>query len=322
MPPLVIRSLPGVPASFLPIGAVGLPVMVESAGWILPFRKGFRLWINRSGENKMMQFNVTPSQEIGELDSLPLVGAGTVGCERGFIVTGADASGLPLVAATDADGRLSWQHVIEGPAPFRWPIPGCGRKPVILWQTDQGRVEIAEVSAKGVGRRTSFAVGGPPLDLAAAGDSVWAVWADASGVVALEATANEVKKFHLSQSYTSEIAVGVCVDGVCVAWGQPGYTFLARKHAGREAFEEPLKLDVGAAVGGTLRVIPGDEPLVHAARAWLKEGEPARVLSVLTGPGYRPLAIEGIVHSVASHGNTVVLLGETELRFLGRVPCD
>jgi hypothetical protein len=269
-----------------------------------------------------MQFSVTPSREVSELNTLPLVAAGAIGCEEGFIVTGADASGLPLVAATDADGRLLWQQVLEVPAPFRWPMPGCGQKPVILWQTDQGRVEIAEVSAKGVGRRTSFAVGGPPLDLAVAGDSVWAVWADASGVVALEATVEEVQKFQLAQSYTSEIAVGGCDDSVCIAWGQAGYTFLARKHAGREAFEEPLKLDVGAAGGGALRVIPGDEPLVHASRAWLKEGEPARVLSVLAGPGYRPLAIEGIVHSVASKGKTVALLGETELRFLGRVPCD
>jgi hypothetical protein len=317
--PLIIRSQPGPGASFLPLAVVGLPVVVESGGWILPFHDEFRVWINRPGAGRTMQFSVAPSREINELDFLPLIAAGVAECGEGFIVTGADKRGLPVVAGTGSDGRILWQQLIDGPIPFRWPAPGCGRKPMMLWQNEQGRVEVADVGANGIVNRSSFAVGGPPLDLAVTRDSVWAIWSDASGIFAFEAADIGAQEFQLSESYTSEIALGACTDGVCVAWAQAGAAFLARKRTGSKAFEEPYKFELGAAAGGPLRVIPGDEPLIQASRARLEEGEPPRVLSVLTSPGLQPLVIEGIVHSVARRGEKVVLLGETVLRFLKRV---
>jgi hypothetical protein len=316
---LVIHSLPGTTTSFPLLAVVGLPVEVESAGWIRPSHGNFRVWINCAGESRTLQFNVTPAGKIDQRDPLPLVAAGAADCGDNFIVTGADDRGLPVVAGTDQAGRLLWLHLLEGPPPFRWPIPGCGRHPAILWQTEQGRAETAAVSADGLARQNSFAVGGPPLDLQVALDSAWAVWADASGIWALETSAMGARKFHLSESYASEIAVRCSPDLVWVAWGREGSAFLARKTARHDAFEEPLKFDVRAASGGILEIIPGSEPLVHARRGWLEEGKPARILSVLTGPGYQPLTIEGMVYSIATQDDTVVLLGGTELVFLGRV---
>jgi len=315
MLPLGTRVQSSITTSFLPMAAVGLPVRVESAGWVLPFHDEFRVWINQPGEGRTLQIRVTPAREICELNSLPLVAAGVIGCGEGFIVTGADGSGLPLVVGTAADGTSLWQHKIGDPTPFRWPTPGCGRTPVLLWQMEQGRVEVADVSANGVARRTSFTVEGPPLELAVARDSVWAAWSNSAGVFSLEATGREAKHFRLSETYASEIAVGACGDGICVAWGNTNSAFLARKAAGRPAFEEALELDLGTAAGGVIEIVPGDKPLLHARRAHLEEGEPARVWSVLTGPGLEPLVMDGLMHSVASSGETVVLLGERELRF-------
>jgi hypothetical protein len=316
---LVIHSLPGTTTSFPLLAVVGLPVEVESAGCIRPSHGNFRVWINCAGESRTLQFNVTPSGKIDELDSLPLLAAGAADCGDNFIVTGADDRGLPVVAGADQAGKLLWSHLLEGPPPFRWPMPGCGPNPAILWQTEQGRAETADVSVDGLSRQNSFKVGGPPLDLDVAPDSTWAIWADASGICALKTSAMGSHKFQLSKSYANEIAVRCSPDVVWVAWGQEGSAFLARKTASRDAFEDPLKLDVRAASGGTLEIIPSSEPLVHARRGWLEEGKPARILSVLTGPGYQPLTIEGIVYSIATQGNTVVLLGRTELVFLGRV---
>jgi hypothetical protein len=316
MQSLVIHTLPG--SAPLPAAAVvGLPAMVESAGWILSYNDRFRVWINRPKESRTLQFDVTPSREIEQLDSLPLVGAGAAACGESFIVTGADHAGLPVVAGTDANGQLLWLQPIEGPPPFRWPAPGCSRNPIVLWQMKPECVEVADVGAEGVTTRRSFAVGGPPLDLEVTPDSAWAVWADASGVCAIETSTKGAKKFQLSEIYASEIAIGCCAGAVCVAWGQGAYAFLARKPAGFDTFEKPLELDISAVAGGVLRVIPGDNPLIHVSRAWLEEGQPPQVLSILTGPDYQPLAIEGVVHSTARKGDTIVLLGMSQLVFLG-----
>jgi hypothetical protein len=89
-----------------------------------------------------------------------------------------------------------------------------------------------------------------------------------------------------------------------------------------ELAKNPGAVSVTSAVGSaTAQAGQSDFPTVRKVEVvgWLEEGKPARILSVLTGPGYRPLTIQGIVHSIATQGNIVVVLGGTELVFLGRV---
>jgi hypothetical protein len=198
-------------------------------------------------------------------------------------------------------------------------MPGCRGAPIILWQTEQRRLEIAAIGPRGLDRRISFAVCGPPLDLAVANDSVWAVWSDPSGILAAERTETGTRQFRLSPSYASDICLGACAKAVCVAWSRSSSAWLTAKRTGDGAFAEPCEVELREAVGGRLRILAGDEPLLFASRGLLREDEPARMESVLTGPGLRPTEIEGRVHALARRDDTVVLLGETKLLFLRRV---
>jgi hypothetical protein len=314
---LAVRSRPDA-ASFAPSLALGLPEVVETAGWVLPFGEEYRLWINRPAETKTLQFRIAPPREIGALVSLPLTAAGVASCGEGFVVTGAAADGRPMALGTDAAGNPLWQHAIDGPEPSRWPMPGCRGAPIILWQTEERRVEVAAVGPAGLGRRSSFPVGGPPLDLAVGRDSIWAVWSDPSGILAVEVTETGAREFRLSPRHVSDVALSVCAAVVCVAWSRSSSAWLTTKQAGHGAFAEPCEVELREAVGGRLRILAGDEPLLFASRGLLREDEPVRMESVLTGPGLRPTAIEGWVHALTRRDDTVVLMGETKLLILRR----
>src|SRR4051812_2588255 len=147
MAPPVISSKPDRTGSFAPVATVPLPSAVETAGLTLAFHDEFRIWINRPSENRTLQFRVTAANQASTLDALPLVAAGAAACGEGFVLTGADPDGRPLVIGADSDGRMMWRHVIEEPAPVRWPMPSGGRSPMALWQTEHGILKAAQVGA-------------------------------------------------------------------------------------------------------------------------------------------------------------------------------
>jgi hypothetical protein len=314
MLPLTIRPSP----SFALVATLGLPALVETAGWVVPFDDEFRVWVNRPGEGITLQLRVSASHEIHELPPLPIVAAGAVRCEQEFVVTGADSNGRPIVLGSGVDGSVLWQHELDAPHVARWPVPGCVPQPVIIWQTDDGQVEVADVRPSGVVRRTPFAAGGPPIDLAAAGNSVWALWSDELGVWAIEAGAAGSRKSQVAPGYASQLSVGSCNNGICIAWGRE-QSFLTRRASGDADFDAPVRLGDAGISGGMLEVIPGGDPLVHVRGTQIGEDDIPQPKSVLTGPGLMPLVIEGLVHSIACRNDALVVLGSTELRFLKRL---
>jgi hypothetical protein len=313
--PLVLRPSP----SFVPVGVVGLPVPVETTGYVVAFDDEVRIWNNRPGEGTTMQWRVRARAEIEELPPLSIVAAGAVRCGTGFVITGALQDGRAVVVGSDEDGVVLWQHELDGPAPTRWPIPACIPTPVVVWQTAYGQVEIADVTASALIRRASVAVGGPPLDIAAAANSIWVVWSSESGVWAAEQDQRSRRTFQVDAAYASQLAVGSCAGGVCIAWGREQPPVLAQGDVARTKFGPAVPLDVAGVVGGALDVIPGGPPLVHVRGSALNENAELQPVSVLTAPATTPLVIEGLVHAVACRDDEVVVLGSTDLRFVKRV---
>jgi hypothetical protein len=301
-------------ASIVLTKVLRLPAVADYAVWVVPVHDEFYIWINKPMERRTRQFKVDVSYEFTEQKSLPLIVAGAVWSGRSFILTAADLNGQPVVAETDANGTLLWQQPLECSQPYRWPAPACDRTPLVVWQPEQGRVDVAKVSGKGLAQLGSIAVKGPPLSLAVAEDSLWAVWSDQSGVFAVEANDSGVKHYQLADAYYSEVGAGRCGDGVTMAWARGGSAFLTEKHASA-AFRKTVELELGEATGGSLRVVEGDQPLVHAWRGYSDEGETPRVISVVTGPATAGVTIEGLIYSVVNHGGTLVTIGENEMKF-------
>jgi hypothetical protein len=314
----VITSSPG-QRSFVPAGLVGLPVTVDSAGLLLPFEDEFRVWINRPGATKTIQLRVLPSQRIEELATLPVVLAGAVQCGSGFIVTGSDASGSAMVLGSAADGGVVWQHRVDGPQPIRWPVPCCAPRPTIVWQTEQGKMELADAWEAGVIRRGTFEVGDPPLEVAGAKHSIFAVWSDGAGIWTLKIANEQARPVRIQSSYVSEIAAGWCGENLAIAILQNHAVFLILAGEDGSAFGAPRQLDVPAKMLGSLTVVPGPKPLVWMRGGDSREGVAPQARSILTGPDMHAVEIDGLIYSVASQDDLVVLLGSNELLFLRRV---
>jgi hypothetical protein len=315
---LVITSSPGQP-SFVPAGLVGLPLAVDSAGLVLPFDDELRVWINRPGETSTIQLRVLPSRRIEELAALPLVAAGAVQCGEGFIVTGSDASGRAMVLGSGRDGSVVWQHKVDGPQPIRWPVPCCVPQPAIVWQTVHGKLELAEAGENGLVRRGTFEVGGPPLEVAGTTHSIFAVWSDVSGIRTLRIADGPTRPAKIAASYVSEIAAGSCGENLAIATVQNDAVLLALAGPDGSAVALQRQLEVQGKMRGSLTVVSGAKPLVWMRGGDSREEESPRARSILTGPYMHPIEINGLVYSVASRDDMVVLLGSNELLFLRRV---
>ncbi len=238
---LVTSAEPG-PPSFIADGLLALPLSVASAGFVLPFGNEFRLWITRSGET--IQLRVTPERRIEELPPLPIVVAAVAACPGGFAVTGADAHGRAVALATTVDGAARWQHRIGGPEPTRWPAPLSTSRLRIVWQTRQGQLEAADADESGISRHHTFEVGGPPLEIAVAGERVWAVWSDASGILALSIRNGDAELLRLDSPLVSEIAVGESAGAVFITALQDDTTLSTWREEGRNILvsRDPITL--------------------------------------------------------------------------------
>ena len=207
------------------------------------FDDELRVWINHSAEGSTLQLRVSASHDIHELPPLPIVTAGAVRCGQEFVVTGADSKGRPIVVGSDADGGLVWQHRLDVPQPARWPVPGCIPQPVIIWQTDDGQVEVADVRPSGVVRpgvcsqqAALRSISQQPATLHGRSGVMNQECGD------LEAGGSGIRKSQIAPGYASQLSVGPCNGGVCVAWGRE-QSFLTRRASANAAFDAPVRLD-------------------------------------------------------------------------------
>ncbi len=308
------------------VGIVALPVVVETAAWATPAGAELRLWINRPGSARTLQLRVLPERRIEELPALALVAAGALRCERESILTGADPAGRALVLGVADDGGTAWRHALAGPTPTRWPVPVCAARPVVVWQTSSERLELAEIGADGIAAARSVPVGGPPLDVAGtggaggAGGAVWAAWTESAGIACAEITGQGVRAHAIAASFPSDVAVGAgpggdgCgaagPGGAWVAWTERGAAFVTRIGA---TPAEVVAVDLGDAAGGTLAVVPGQQPVLWAQRGEISEGEAPRWTSALAVPGRQPVLVDGPVHAVAWWGDVLAVVGTERL---------
>ena len=312
---LIIHSPAGTP-SLAPDGVLALPVAVETAAWVTPVDDEMHIWINGPNSGETTQLRLLPTRQIEKLSSLPFVTAGVTACDKELVITGSDTAGQAVVLGTTTDGAVVWQFTMAGPTPTRWPVPGCTTKPVIVWQISPDKIEVADVGPNGLSLQQSVNVGGPPLDFTIGDNYIWGVWTDSSGIRGVKIGTQGIQPIHISVPFPADVAIGVCPEGPCVAWIQGSLAFLTKITSGVDLITSPPELDLADAAGGTLAIVSGREPLLWAQRGKFIEDEEPRWISALALPDSKPLMIEGFVHTVAWWGDTVVVVGSGELRFL------
>jgi hypothetical protein len=123
----------------------------------------------------------------------------------------------------------------------------------------------------------------------------------------------------IEASYVSEIAAGICGENLAIATVQNDAVLLALTGPDGNAFALQRQLDVPGKMRGSLTVVSGPRPLVWMRNGDSTEGEAPRARSIITGPYMHPIEINGLVYSVASQDDLVMLLGSNELLFLRRV---
>jgi hypothetical protein len=319
MASILFRAAEASAPSLQPAGALALPVKVETAAWAVSIAGELRVLINHPGVTATTQLRVLPTHGLEPLPSLPIVVAGAADCGQDLLVTGADADGHPLALGVEASGKVAWQSLINGPTPTRWPVPGCVPHPVVVWQTAQDKLEVARCGPGGITHQRSISIGGPPLDVAIGGHSIWSSWPTSSEIQCAEIGEHDVRTVSIAATSPSSIAIGASPKGACIAWTQGSSSFFARIVSEAKPSEPPLALDLVNAVNGTLSIVSGPEPLIWAQRGQLIEGEAPRWISALVLPGDSPLLVEGLVHAVAWWGDGVAVVGSEEIRFLKRV---
>lgn len=318
--PLSIESNDAAKSSLRSAGVLALPVAVETAAQVLSLKDELHLLINRPGATSTVHLRLLPSaQEFEQLPALPMVAAGACECAYKLLVTGADEAGHPFVLSLDADGKLLWQTNLDVASPARWPVPACAPQPLIAWQSAHGKLDAASCGPEGIGERHAFDVGGPPLSLACGNQSLLAAWGEAAGILCLEITEGNVRRIHVPATFPSEVAVGACSDGACLAWMQSDAAFFTRTAAEANVVATHLQLDLQDAGGGKLALVSGPQPLVWASRAELDTAHGPRWINALVLPGKSPLVLDGFVHAAAWWGERLAVVGSQELRLFERV---
>jgi hypothetical protein len=322
-PPLAVRPSAR-PAGFRPAAIEGLPIGVTTAARALDVGGELRLWISgpAPGETAQLRYRLgTRIEPLSPLPPLPVVLAGAARCGDHLLVTGADPLGRPLALGVSvAAGSVSWRCRIEGTSPLAWPLPGCSPRPVVAWWEPAGTIEVVAIADGGLGERTTVPAGGPPLALSRGGSEFWAAWGHADGVSAVALGRAEPRTVHLRTASPAEVAVGSVERGLAIAWAGRDGAFLARFDDAGTPVRTPVPVDLAAAAGGTLQIVPGPEPVVWAQRGDAIEGEPAHWVSALVVPGADPLLVDGLVHDVASWGGeALAVVGSAELLLLERV---
>ncbi|HKE21634.1 MAG TPA: hypothetical protein VKB88_04530, partial [Bryobacteraceae bacterium] len=115
--------------------------------------------------------------------------------------------------------------------------------------------------------------------------------------------AEGLRQLPAGSAYSSEVAIGSCGPALCADWTEEGTTLLATITPDSGTPPRYDRLDLGVARGGSLAFVAAPFALVLARTARTMEGEPFPAESVLVSPGFAPVEIAGLLHSVASNGN-------------------
>lgn len=314
-----VTAMAGLLAGFAPPRIVPLPVAVETAAWAVAGPAELRVLVNRPGTRETLQLRVHEHGAAETLAPLPFVVSGAVGCDDAVVVTGARGDGTPVVAGIDATGGVGWTAVVPGPAPTRWPSPGCAAGPVVAWQTARGRLELASAGPGGLAGRRTVDVGGPPLEIVGGGGSVWAVWSDGAGVRAVEVRGGDARTVALSLRGASQVALSPAADGAVAAWAEGGTIRLATLAPGRDPERLPTLDDPdGDAGAGSLAVLSAPSPFILAQRPSEPDGEPVRWRTTVIAAGRAPVAldVETRAYAVAWWREHLVVVTAGEVRLL------
>ena len=193
-------------------------------------------------------------------------------------------------------------------------MPHCAGGPLLAWQTAPETLQVARVGAGGLTPPRAYPVGSPPLRLAANGQALRAVWADAEGVAGLELNGARALPLRVPMTFPT----GWPWRRPRTAGSWPGSrrqeTLLAAWPADAQP-GAPQAVDLGAAAGGTLTVVAGHRPVVWARRAVYGAGETVSWLSALALPGRAPLLLDGHHHAAGWWGERLAVVGRQQVHF-------
>ena len=291
---------------------IPLPVM-ETGVVAVAARDEVCLFVNRPSRRDTVQL-VVRDNTLQPLAPLPIAVADAAWCaDETYLVTGADpATGAPLVLSVNASGAEQWRSAIGGPVPTRWPLPLCAGRPFVVWQTEPAHLAIVETGPSGRHEPHRVPIGGPPLEVAAAGGRVWALWSDGGGVHARELGDPAGPVFDLSAKHAGTVALAADGDRVRALWttGRQARTVILPGDDGGPA--EPSSFDLPAEPG-VLSLVAGpivlcqlfDESGLDAPRwrAWLLRPGDARTVPV-----------PAPVHAIVRQRDRLWVAGSTEIR--------
>jgi len=237
------------------VAVIALPVM-ETGVVAVAARDEVRLFVNRPSNGDTVQLLVRDTT-VRRLAPLPIAVAGAAWCgEETYLATGADpASGAPLVLSVKGNGAEQWRSAVPGPRPTRWPLPLCSDRPFVVWQAEPTHLAVAETGPGGLREPRWVPVGGPPLEIAAAGRRLWALWTDGSGVHAREIGTPASPVLDLSASHAGAVALVAEGDRVRALWavGRCAHTLLLPDGGD---LAEPSPFELPAALG-TVSLVAG-----------------------------------------------------------------
>jgi hypothetical protein len=315
--PLTFEAAPdGAPSSLTPIGTIPLPFAVGTAAYALDVQGSLHAWINDPSSGRSQHVTLTSTDDLTLQAPVPLVLAGVAECRGTLVATGSDRDGRPAVIGLAAGGGESWRHLIDGPAPTRWPVPLCPSQASVAWQSRPGRLEVAHVGVDGLTGRRSIPVDGPAVEVAAAGGNVWCVWVEPTGIRGVASGADAVQGLHIRVPAPGSVAIATCGSGICVAWESEGRASFARLTSDGELAERPSTVDLGEAAGGRIAVVPGPSPIVWVQRLLSDDAGPPRWVSALARPGGGTLMVDGPIHAATTWRDRLVLVGTVSLHLL------
>lgn len=304
--------------SLTQIAVLSMPVAADTAAFAVPSDHALRVFVNQPGAHQTAQLELelaeTASQSTLEaLAPLPLMAADAVACGGAYLLTGSDPhTGKALVLAVATSGAVTWRVELTGPQPTRWPVPLCAKQPYVAWQTEPGHLEVARVDERGLHDQRRVSVGGPSLELAAVGGTIWAAWADATGVHALDVLAPRASVLGVAIGRADSVALVAEPGGVRALWvrARTAYTSLVQSSSPAQ----PQLIALAAHGGGKVSVLAG--PLAFSQALASAETDGSAVWSAeLRAPGSaQPLPLPAPVRAIIRWKNRLFVVGSHELR--------
>jgi hypothetical protein len=294
------------------IAVIALPVM-ETGAVAVAARDEVRLFVNRPSHRDTVQLLVRGTT-LQPLTPLPIAVAGAASCaDETYLATGADpATGTPLVLSVNGNGAEQWRSAVGEPLPTRWPLPLCADRPFVIWQIEPTHLAVAEIGPGGPYEPRLVPIGGPPLEVAAAGGRVWALWSDGWGVHAREIGAPARPVLDLSARHADAVALVADGDRVRALWtiGRQAGTVLLPGDDGGPA--EPSSFELPAEPG-TLSLVAG--PIVLGQRLDESGLDAPQWRAWMLRPGdARAQPVSAPVHAIVRQRDRLWMVGSTEIR--------